>query len=101
MFAIGRMTLVFITICSLAVLALAVAALLSRRKKFKLQPVQLIGFMGEVHSILDPEGTVLLDGEIWRACSSDDRSIGLGTRIEVVGSRQHLLMVREIQVSSI
>jgi membrane protein implicated in regulation of membrane protease activity len=79
-------------------LALTIAGLstllrLSRRKKFGQRTVQLIGTIAMVNSTLAPEGTVLIRGEVWRACSKDGSMISARAQVEVVAARDHLLLV--------
>jgi membrane-bound serine protease (ClpP class) len=78
------------------VLILIIAALiaLSRHKKSGSGRIQLLGAEGVVESKLDPEGTVLIDGELWRARSLDGTSIADPARVEVVAVDGHLLLVK-------
>ncbi len=89
------MTLLLIIVCSMVALGLTVTAALSRLQKLRLQDLQVIGSTGMVNSTLNSQGTVLVKGEVWRACTSHGGTIAVGARIEVVGARQHLLVVRE------
>jgi len=73
--------------------AAAVLAAVSRHKKSGTGEVKLIGTTGLVDTKLDPHGTVLIHGELWRACSNDGSSIVTQSKISVVGIRDHLLLV--------
>ncbi len=75
------------------ILAAAVLAAVSRHKKSGTGDVKLIGATGLVDTRLDPHGTVLIHGELWRACSNDGSSIATRSKISVVGIRDHLLLV--------
>ena len=68
-------------------------AAVSRHKKSGTGDVKLIGATGLVDTRLDPHGTVLIHGELWRACSNDGSSIATRSKISVVGIRDHLLLV--------
>jgi membrane-bound serine protease (ClpP class) len=73
--------------------AVAMLAAVSRHKKSGTGDVKLIGATGVVDTRLDPHGTVLIHGELWRACSNDGSSIATRSKISVVDMRDHLLVV--------
>ena len=77
--------------CILAAVAMLAAG--SRHKKSGTGDVKLIGATGLVETTLDPRGTVLIHGELWRACSNDANAIATGSKVSVVGMRDHLLLV--------
>ena len=81
-----------ILVACILVAAAALAAV-SRHKKSGTGEVKLIGTTGLVDTKLDPHGTVLIHGELWRACSNDGSSIVTQSKISVVGIRDHLLLV--------
>jgi membrane-bound ClpP family serine protease len=75
--------------------ALAIfVATVSRHKKSGTGPVRLIGVVGFVNTKLDPEGTVIVDGELWPACAKDGQVVGLTNRVRVIGLQSHLLLVQ-------
>ena len=76
------------------VLAAAMVAAVSRHKKSGTGFVRLVGATGLVEMKLDPHGTVIIQGELWRACSNDGTGMVTGSRIKVVGTRDHLLLVK-------
>ena len=76
----------------LLLLALVVLAALSRHKKRAARELELTGHVGLVVAALRPEGAVLIDGELWRACARAGDEIARG-RVRVVGARGHLLEV--------
>jgi membrane-bound serine protease (ClpP class) len=84
----------FIAGVFLAVLAILVA--LSRHKKSATGEIRLIGSSAQVDSPLGPEGTVLVQGELWRARSADGTNILPHTIVEVVGLSGHLLLVQRV-----
>ena len=55
----------------------------------------MISSKGKVTSPLDPEGLVMIKGELWGA-ESIDRNIGSGERIMVVGQDGLKLIVRKV-----
>ena len=67
---------------------------LSRHKKAGTGNIQLLGAEAYVESQLNPEGAVLIQGELWRARSEDGTSIAAQERVEVVAVDGHLLMVK-------
>lgn len=81
---------------SACVALLLIVAGMSRHKKSATTEIKLIGSRAQVDSELSPEGTVLVDGELWRARSSDGTSIAPRTIVQVVGLSEHLLLVRRL-----
>jgi len=75
------------------ILIAAMLAAVSRHKKSGTDDVKLIGATGLVDTKLDPHGTVLIHGELLRACSNDGSSIASRSKVSVVGMRDHLLLV--------
>jgi len=68
-------------------------AFLSRHKKTNSGRLQLKGLSAVAHTVLNPEGAVLVDGELWRARSVDGSVFGPSANLRVVGSVDHLLLV--------
>jgi membrane-bound ClpP family serine protease len=60
---------------------------------------EIIGHRGLVREPLNPQGWILLDGAHWRARSSDDSPLPIGTKVEVVNSKGPLLTVRRYSPS--
>jgi membrane-bound serine protease (ClpP class) len=67
----------------------------SRRKKLRADRHFLINSTGVVEHPLNPTGTVLIHGELWRAQSRHGGIIPPKTRVTVVSLRDHLLLVDE------
>jgi membrane-bound serine protease (ClpP class) len=65
---------------------------LSRHKKSATGTLDLIGATGVVHATLNPEGAVVVNGDLWRARVSHG-SIGPGKPIRVLGIDGLLLLV--------
>jgi len=90
-------------IISLLVLSAPAVALLayvvhsSRQKKYSRSPLNLVGRVGSVERALDPEGFVLIEGELWRARVRAEATVGLGTqRVRVVGASGCVLEVEPL-----
>jgi len=69
-------------------LALAVRA---RRRKVRLGADALVGSPASAMEALNPEGHVLVEGEIWLATANEP--IAAGTKLMVIGHEQYLLRV--------
>jgi membrane-bound serine protease (ClpP class) len=82
------------TIILVAGFFIVVSALAFRayRSKPKSGMEGLIGEIGEVKGPIDPEGTVFVHGELWRAVSKE--RIEPGEKVEVTGARGLVLDVR-------
>ena len=86
--------LILVGILALAItLSLAMVIALYRHKKASSGSIHVVGESGEVASDLVPEGTVIVDGELWRARSCDGSTLETKTRVRVVGVEGHLLLV--------
>lgn len=74
-------------------LSLLIVLALFRHKKASSRIVYLIGEIGSVTTRLDPEGAVLVRGELWRARSGGGDPIPAHLRVRVTGTDGHLLVV--------
>ena len=83
-----------ITISLVCLVLIMILAGLSRHKKSATSEIRLIGSRARVDSALAPEGTVLVDGELWCARSVDGTNIEPQTIVKVVGLSEHLLLVQ-------
>jgi membrane-bound serine protease (ClpP class) len=70
-------------------------AVKARRLKARLGADALVGRRASAMEPLDPEGHVLVDGEIWRAIAGE--IIPAGTPLQVVGHEQYLLRVVPVE----
>jgi len=84
--------LIAILITVAAVATLIVVALYLH-KKASTGHIKLIGEFGQVDTDLDPEGTVIVCGELWRARPNDGVHILKRARIRVVDFQEHLALV--------
>lgn len=83
-----------LTIAALTIATLALAVIsLWRHKKAARRPLDLMGATGITESRLDPEGAVVINGEIWRARVENDSTLRVRNQVRVVGVRAHLLLV--------
>jgi membrane-bound serine protease (ClpP class) len=71
--------------------------LLSRHKKAGMGPLRLMNAVALVLTALQPEGSVMVQGELWRARSRTGLTLGRGARVLVVGTSGHLLEVEPAQ----
>jgi membrane protein implicated in regulation of membrane protease activity len=77
------------------IVACLVAAAMSRHQKSAGRPLQLEGRIGVVLEALEPEGAVLVCGELWRARARGGDGIARG-RVRIVGARGHWLEVEAV-----
>jgi len=70
-------------------------AVRARRQKSRLGPAALVGSRASAMEPLNPEGHVLVEGEIWRAVSTVP--VSAGTPLRVVSLDQYLLHVEPAQ----
>jgi membrane-bound ClpP family serine protease len=80
-------------------MAIAIVTYRAGSRALKRKPVTgieaLVGSQGEVVGLLDPEGTVKIGGELWRARSAGD-NIGVGEEVTVVSYEgQRLIVTRK------
>jgi len=88
-----RLTVVVAIIAVLAGLIASLVAAISRHQKSGSRAIKLIGEFATVETGLNPEGTVLVCGELWCAKSADGGAILSGLRVRVVGFQDHLALV--------
>jgi membrane protein implicated in regulation of membrane protease activity len=87
------LTAIFLTL-ALFIALLGLIAAASRHKKKALGALHLVGRIGRVEADLQPEGAVIVAGELWRArLSNEAQPLRRGTLARVVGANGHLLEV--------
>lgn len=64
-----------------------------RHKNVSGGEVKLLGERGRVETKIDPEGSIIVAGELWRARSNDGEAIDVGAVVRVVGMLSHLAVV--------
>ena len=72
-------------------------AVRARRRKARLGADAMVGSAASAMEPLNPEGHVLVEGEIWRAVAS--QPVAAGARLRVVGHEQFLLHVEPAETS--
>lgn len=80
-------------------LTLFVAALW-RHKRAASGDLDLLGAAASVETALEPEGSVLVRGELWRARSRTGARLERGHAVRVVGASRHLLEVEPARAGS-
>jgi membrane-bound serine protease (ClpP class) len=90
--------LIVVLACAGLTFAIIVIAALSRHKKAATGELHLVGAVALVETNLEPEGSVLVRGELWRARSLSGANLKRGRDVRVVGARGHLLEVEPTSV---
>lgn len=88
-----KLVLLIAILATVAVLAVAVVVALYHHKNASTGDLNLLGEIAHVDIELDPEGTVIVCGELWRAKSNDGAFISARARVQVVGFEDHLVLV--------
>jgi membrane-bound serine protease (ClpP class) len=87
-------SLIFLAALLFAGLALTLMiAAASRHKKAASGELGLMGALALVETTLVPEGSVIVDGELWRARLRTGGKLERGQMVRVVGASGHLLEV--------
>jgi len=76
-------------------LILIALALLLRQRKAAAGNTEVMRRVAYVEQALDPEGTVIVGGELWCARARAGEHIMRGTRVRIVATRGHWLEVEE------
>ena len=76
-----------------AAMATAIVITLYVHKRKSVGDIKLIGEIAHVDTSLDPEGTVIVCGELWRAKSKTGAVISTCARVRVVAFVDHLALV--------
>lgn len=88
-----KLILLIGVLTSVAALATVVVVALYLHKRATGGDIRLIGELARVDNKLDPEGTVIVCGELWRARSQDGVQIATRRQVRVVGFEGHLALV--------
>jgi membrane-bound ClpP family serine protease len=86
---------IFFIIGASFIIACIVIVALSRHQKSATGQLQLEGRIAQVVQPLEPEGAVLVGGELWRARARNGDEIARG-QVRIVGARGHWLEVEAI-----
>ena len=87
------MLLLVVAVVIVACVAAVVAV--SRHQKSAGRPLDLEGRVALVLEALEPEGSVLVGGELWRARARNGDRIARG-QVRIVGARGHWLEVEAV-----
>ena len=88
-----KLVLLIGVLTSVAALATLVVVALYVHKRAGTGDIKLIGELAWVETKLDPEGTVIVGGELWRARSISGHSISARVQVRVVSFEDHLVLV--------
>lgn len=83
-------------LCVMLIAAALYLVILSRHHKSATGDFELIGALAFVEARLEPEGAVLVRGELWRARTRAGATVERGHRVRIVGARTHLLEVEPL-----
>lgn len=78
------------------IIALVIVAV-SRHRKAATGALDLMGALASVETTLEPEGSVLIRGELWRARARTGANVERGRTVRVVGASNHLLEVERLR----
>lgn len=88
-----KLALLIGVLTSVAALATLVVVALYHHKNAGVAGVKLVGELGQVDTNLNPEGTIIVYGELWRARSKDGTHIPTPARVRIIGFENHLAVV--------
>ena len=88
-----KLVLLIGILTSVAALATLIVVVLYLHKKSGAGDIKLIGELARVDTKLDPEGTVIVAGELWRARSINGDRISQHARVRIVSFEDHLALV--------
>lgn len=88
-----KLFLLIAILATVTLLAIGIVVSLYHHKKAGTGDIRLVGEVAQVDIELDPEGTVIVGGELWRARSNDGAFISARARVRIVGFRDHLVLV--------
>ena len=83
----------FIFLAFLIFAGVLLTVMILHHRKGATRDFDLMNRVGLVETTLDPEGSVLIGGEVWRALSETEERLERGLRVRVCGARKHLLIV--------
>jgi membrane-bound ClpP family serine protease len=89
-----KLILLTAILASFALIAVAIVIALYRHKKRSTGEIRLIGELCRVNTSLTPDGTVMVQGELWPARSIDGTFIAPPDLACIVGTQDHLLLVK-------
>src|SRR5882672_6864637 len=82
--------------CVITFLLAVLVTGLSRHKRLASRRLNVMGAIGTIETTLNPEGVVIVNGELWRARSNNGKTTNSKNKIHVVGAQAHLLLVEVV-----
>ena len=93
----GALLISLLVLSAPAVALLAYVVHASRQQKYSRRPLKLVGRVASVERALEPEGFVLVEGELWRARVRGGAMVERGgPRVRVVGASGCVLLVEPL-----
>ena len=93
----GTLVISLLVVSAPAVALLAYVVHASRQRKYSRSPLNLVGRVASVERALEPEGFVLIEGELWRARVRGVGPVERGDRkVRVVGASGCVLEVEPL-----
>ena len=89
--------IVLVALFAAALVLALVVVVVSRHRKAAMGELDLIGALATVETTLEPEGSVLLRGELWRARLRTGANIERGRTVRIVGASNYLLEVEPLR----
>lgn len=87
----------FIALIAMALLLAAFVLVLVLRKRFANSELQMVGESARVETPLAPNGSVIVNGELWPARSTNGNEIPAQTRVKIVAVQDLSLLVETWQ----
>jgi membrane-bound ClpP family serine protease len=88
-----KLILLIAILGSISAISLLVVIALWRHKKSTVSDMRLINEIARACTALDPEGSVLVHGELWHARSRDGVAIPINAEVKILEADGHVLLV--------
>ena len=89
--------IVLVALFAAALVLALVVVVVSRHRKAATGELDLMGALATVETRLEPEGAVLIRGELWRARLRTGANIERGRTVRIVGASNYLLEVEPLR----
>ena len=89
--------IVLVALFAAALVLALVVVVVSRHRKAATGELDLMGALATVETTLEPEGAVLIRGELWRARLRTGANIERGRTVRIVGASNYLLEVEPLR----
>jgi len=89
--------IVLVALFAAALVLALVVVVVSRHRKAATGELDLMGALATVETRLEPEGSVLIRGELWRARLRTGTNIERGRTVRIVGASNYLLEVEPLR----